>query len=142
MPEEKEPTRYEGVVAIDDGYVLVATVQDSDKAFPPVVVRYRPALPEAVYEYRLAMGRAATGKDVMNAKVAVIHDHVVGWTGVSRRTPTGVDPVAWYGPQGDRLGVLADPNVRRGLGADYLDQMVNLVCGFTPGRWEGETKNS
>lgn len=142
MAGEQDPKRYEGLSAIDDGFVLVATVKDSDGHFPPVVVRYRPALPEAVYEYRLQMGRAATGKDVMNAKVALLHDHVVGWTGVVKRTPTGADPVPWFGPAGDRLGVLADATVRRGLGADYMDQMVNLVCQFTPGRWEEETKNS
>lgn len=142
MASEQDPKRYEGLSAIDDGYVMVATVKNDDGNFPPVVVRYRPALPEAVYEYRLQMARANTGVEVMNAKVAILHSHVVGWSGVTRRSPTGPVPVEWFGPQGDRLGVLADVSVRRGLGADYLDQMVNLVCQFTPGRWEEETKNS
>lgn len=134
MAEDKPPVRFDGLCVIDDGYTLVGVLQDSAGELPKVEVRYRPALPEVLYDYRLK--DRTTGQAQLNAVIEILDSHVESWSGVFRRSPTGPVPVKWA------KGLLAEPAVRRAIGANYIDQMFNLVVGFTPGRWEEELKNS
>ena len=130
-----------GLMVIHDGYTLTGKL--SGEGRPDVEIRYRPALPDALYDYQLARANAKTGEEVLNAQVALLEAHVIGWSGVYRATPTGPVPVPWTRSSGKVPGVLGDPAVLLALTADYLTQMVNYVASYTAGElWEGEIKNS
>jgi len=146
-----EPKRATGLVVIDDGYTLVGECKDADGRRTPLRFKYRPALPEAVYEYRAALMRAraapAAGAEQLNAVVALLDAHVESWEGVYRRGAGGVEVAVPFapgrkGPGGQPVpGSLADPAVRRAVGTDYLDQMVNFVTGYDVGMWEADAGN-
>lgn len=138
-----EPDRYNGLCVIDDGYTLRAEVgATNDPSRPKVTIVYRPALPERVYEYRRQLAEAVSGIDRLNCIVSVLNEHIQSWSGVIRMTPTGKQAVK-FDPGDSRVpGTLGDPAVRRALGVEYLDGMLNYVCGYLTGRWEEDAKNS
>jgi len=132
-----------GLLCIDDGYTLRGTLKDDDGAKPPVEVTYRPALPEDVIDYQMAAAKAGTGAEKLAAQVRLLDAHLVAWSGLARRDALGrTVPVEFVPGRPGKPGTFADPGVRRALGTDYLTQLLNLVAGYTPGRWEADAKNS
>lgn len=139
IPNQAE--RAAGLLVIDDGYTLSGLIRPDRR--PPVRVVYRPALPEAVYEYRMRSARAASGAERLEAVLWLLEAHLDSWDGI-RRPVAGAasSPVPFKpGPAGTQ-SALRDPAVRKALGTEYLDEMVNLVTGYTPGEWEADRKNS
>ncbi len=61
---------------INDGYTLNGKV-DKQGPWETVVFRYRPALPERVYEYTTA--KRDTGKAAMKAATQLLLDQLVSW---------------------------------------------------------------
>jgi hypothetical protein len=75
-------------LAIDDGFTLEAATKDTltgpsgqtlAKGLPVVNYRYRPALPEALAEWRYAMRAATSGKAELDAIAKLLADHLVSW---------------------------------------------------------------
>ena len=67
---------------INDGYTLeAATVPDCDgyTDLPVVHYRYRPAMPDALAEWRFALNRAATGRAEVDATSKLLATHLVSW---------------------------------------------------------------
>lgn len=146
MAAAKEPERYFGTVLMDDGCTLVADIQDADKLRGPMRVWYRPALPETVEDYKLVLGRCTTGLERIAAQCQFINAHLERWQGLSRRNKdaagaTVMEPVEWKKGKSWSDSSLADPSVRRALGVEYLNQLSNLIGGYTPGQWEEDAKN-
>lgn len=132
-----------GIMAIDDGYTLSGCCRDESGVRQPLRFKYRPALPEAVYEYRIQSVAAKSGQDRLSAVLAILAAHVESWDGVYRADPNTRVPVSVpFKAAGDSATALADPAVRRGVGVDYIDQMINHVTGYTAGEWEADAKNS
>jgi hypothetical protein len=105
---------------IHDGYTLDATVRG-------LAVRYRPALPEAVFEYR----RGLRGDAAAEAKATthLLKEHLVGWDAQLR----GGDGVV-------RDADLSAENLRR-LPPPLLEGLVDLVCGYGPAQQAADQKN-
>ena len=69
-------------LALNDGYTLdAATLAESDGAtgLPVVAYRYRPALPDALAEWRFTINRAASGRAEVDATARLLADHLVSW---------------------------------------------------------------
>lgn len=76
-------------LSLSDGYTLPfateAQVVDSITkrilidGLPVVSGQYRPALPDAIADWRFALRRAATGKDEVTASVDHLAAHIVAW---------------------------------------------------------------
>src|SRR5882724_9068530 len=73
-------------LAINDGYTLTASTlpdyTDGNRTWsdlPTVEFIYRPALPEAIYEWQHDDLRAANGKAALDAAAKLIAAHVVKW---------------------------------------------------------------
>jgi hypothetical protein len=132
-PPEKAK-RALGVCVIDDGYTLTATLTGAKGTLG---IKYRPALPEEVYQYRTDLTKAADGVAVLHAKAVFLSAHLDDLTGVVKRTPAGLVPIKYH----PRI-ILEDAGYRRALGAEYIDDAVNAVSQYTPGEWEEDAKNS
>ena len=134
MADDKQPDRDVFVVGgPEDGYTFRGTLKAEGK--PPLGFAYRPALPEKVYQYRMAVRAAETGEQHFAAVATLLGAHVLRWD-VKERGANG-QPV----PLAFSAGALERPEVRRALGTDYLDQMVNYVTGYTAGQWDSDAKN-
>lgn len=132
-PAEKVK-RAMGVCVIDDGYTLTATLTG---AKGELGIKYRPALPEEVFQYRADLAKATTGVEVLHAKAVFLSKNLDDVTGVVKRTPAGLVPIKYH----SRI-ILEDAGYRRALGAEYIDDMVNVVAQYTAGEWEEDAKNS
>ena len=69
-------------LAIDDGYTLEAATKPDFGGMsnlPVVTYRYRPALPDALGEWRYAARLAASGKAEVDATAKLVADHLVSW---------------------------------------------------------------
>jgi hypothetical protein len=75
---------------LDDGYTLRAETKPevvdpatgrviSPWVLPVVKFEYRPALPEALYQYRWKYNRANSGKEQLDALAQFVTDHLVSW---------------------------------------------------------------
>lgn len=93
-------------LSLDDGYTLEAATKDSLTSpvtgqpvvtgLPVVNFRYRPALPDALTEWRYAMRTAASGKAELDATAKLLADHIVSWDvvrGKGEVVPVTVDAV-------------------------------------------------
>lgn len=149
--DQQEPKRAEGLLVIDDGYTLLGECKSDHR--PAVTIRYRPARPEAVHEYRLRFNRATAGADRWAAVLWLLEAHVESWDGVFRRRSISVPggsvtgeavPFWTVGRAGEKgaESALRQPAVQTAVPIEYLDQMVNYVTGYELGRWEADAKNS
>jgi hypothetical protein len=106
-------------LAINDGYTLeAATLSEfSDVAGLPVInFRYRPALPEALAEWRYQVRVAGSGKAEVEATAKLIADHLVSWDVVDAR------------------GAVVEPtsaNIKR-VPEPILDQLVKAIVSWAP----------
>lgn len=132
-PKERETAL---VVGPDDGYTLAATLVPQDARKPRVRVTYRPALPEATMAYRVRVGRSDDPKERLAALLDLLKGHVVAWD--LKQAGANGHPV----PLPFSPAMLDRPAVQRALGMEYLDDMANLVNGYTAGEWEADAKNS
>jgi hypothetical protein len=64
---------------IEDGYTIEATIPGRKGLYGPVTFKYRPALPETVYNYLNQRSRANSGKDAIKAVVELLGKHLVSW---------------------------------------------------------------
>lgn len=124
------------VVGPDDGYNLKATLVPNDPRKPRVTVVYRPALPEGTMAYRVAINKSDDPKDKMKAILDLIKGHVVSWDLKQRAANGHVLPLDFTPAALDR------PGVQKALGMEYLDELANLINGYSAGEWEQDAKNS
>lgn len=61
---------------IHDGYTLEAVIPGDD-GFPGIKFRYRPAMPDALNEWRVA--QRATGRDETTLRTKFVEDHLADW---------------------------------------------------------------
>jgi len=69
-------------LALNDGYTLeAATLHECDgtAGLPVVCFRYRPALPDALAEWRYGLNRATSGRAEVDATARFLADHLVSW---------------------------------------------------------------
>jgi hypothetical protein len=138
-PPQKERERTFALIADgpDDGYTLKGVCEASDPKKGRLVFYYRPALPDAVYEYRSRLfADGAKGIDRLAAVKALLGAHVVSWDMTTRGPGGHVIPLPFT------PAALDQPKVLRALGVEYLDTMANYVTGYTFGEWEADAKNS
>lgn len=121
------------VVAPNDGYTLRAVCQSTDTKKPRLTFCYRPALPEAVYEYQEEASKDP--KSRLSAVQKLLAAHVVSWD-LRIRQPNGeITPLEF------RAKLLEDSRVLLCLGVDYLNTMAAYVQGYLAGDWEEDAKN-
>lgn len=107
---------------IDDGCTLDGQVP-AQGGVPAVSFRYRPALPEAVYEYTRA--QKANGRQELKAVVDLLSAHVISWDVVDAK--------------GDHMPVTAD-TLRR-VPHRVQQRMVDLVTGYGPEQMGADAGN-
>lgn len=73
-------------LSLDDGYTLHAETSPSHTEgerqwdnLPTIAYDYRPALPDAIYEWQAAGIRAITGKEQVDATAKILADHITAW---------------------------------------------------------------
>ncbi|MDB5312656.1 MAG: hypothetical protein JWO38_6858 [Gemmataceae bacterium] len=69
-------------LSLNDGYTLdAATLPEfgGARGFPVVTYRYRPALPDALAEWRYASRMAGSGKAEVDATAKLVAGHLVSW---------------------------------------------------------------
>lgn len=63
---------------ISDGFTLTLVIK-ARGPFADFAVKYRLAMPERIYQWRMDAGRAADGKSRLALDLKLIADHVVQW---------------------------------------------------------------
>lgn len=118
---------------LQDGYTLEGKTLESfgdDTGLPVVEFAYRPAMPEAIYEYRWEAGRAASGKGQLDAIVKLLADHLVKW---DVAFPNGVNVAEAIAPiDAATLKRIPDPILR---------QLGNAVLSWAPEKKVEAAKN-
>lgn len=109
-------------IIIRDGFTMAGAIP-ARGPYPALNFRYRPALPEDVYEFLEA--KKNTGKARLAATVALIHKYLISW-----------DVVDDAGEQ-----VVAKPEVLRVVPQWYLEKIIDRVCGYTVEDESADLKN-
>jgi hypothetical protein len=135
--EEKQPKRVSsGLLVIPDGYTLTADLKT--ETGPVLKVWYRPALPDAVFDYQSAVADAKTGKDRIGLMSDFLDAHMVKWSGLTMINPKGeVAELPW-----SKTIIKSNDGLRRALGTQYLSLLINQVGGYEAAWWEQDEKNS
>jgi hypothetical protein len=107
---------------INDGFTWEDTVPARGR-FPSVTFRYRPALPEDVFDYLHAP--KPTGKDVLRVAARLLAKHLVSWDVTDDK--------------GDAVPVSED--VLRRVPHPVLVKMVDVVTGYGPDAEAADLKN-
>lgn len=123
-------------LAIDDGYTLEASTkatiahpvsgQTLATDLPIVNFRYRPALPEALAEWRYATRGATSGKAELDATATLLADHLVSWDVVDGK--------------GQALPIT--PETVRKVPEPILNQLLEIVTTWAPQQMEHAAGNS
>lgn len=109
---------------LDDGYTLAGETSpvfpvDADEplytGLPVVRVTYRPALPEAIAEYRFKNRRATDGKGEIRAVAEFVAGHLVTWDVTNKGEPVPADAA--------NVARVPDP---------ILTQLFDLVSRWAP----------
>jgi len=113
-------------LVIDDGYTLEGTTEEIvlNKAtgeplfegLPVINFRYRPALPDALAEWRYSRARATSGKAEVEATAKLIADHLVSWDVVDGKGSTAPLSVEFI----------------RKVPEPILDQMIETIATWAP----------
>ncbi len=115
-------------VLILDGFTLTGRFP-AQHGHPSFTFRYRPALPERVFEHYQKLGNSLTSREKIDAIASLLVEHVVDWDVLKQspgRAPEKVDP-------GKPETYFKVPHVA-------LDYMVQSVIGYQA--WEKDGKNS
>ena len=123
-------------LVINDGYTLEGVTTDTvtnpvtgaalASGLPVVAFRYRPALPDALAEWRYAMRTAGSGKAELDATAKLLAEHLVSWDVTDAR---GAEvPVT-------AAGVRKVPEA-------ILNQMLDAVTTWAPEKAAGALGNS
>ncbi len=122
-------------LVLDDGYTLEGKTEESVAnkvtgepmftGLPVINYRYRPALPDALAEWRYALNRATSGKMELDATTKFVSDHLVSWDVADAR--------------GNVIGLTAD--IVRRIPEPILDQLVKAIATWAP-KAEGVAGNS
>ena len=110
---------------VNDGYNFDFTIPGRGP-WLPITGKYRPASPEAVYEYQ----DAGTGKKRMAASVKLL-------------LGPGPVPVLSSWDVVDQAGApvpISEAAIRR-IPAPQLDKLLNIVSGYALEEWEQDAKN-
>jgi hypothetical protein len=111
------------LIPIHDGYTMEAKVQ-LGRGLPPLIVTYRPALADEVYDFLRAP--QATGKEKLKAVTDLLSAHLKSWNAA------------------DETGAAAPVSAEslRRLPHRVLERLVDLVTGYAPsGEAEADAKN-
>jgi hypothetical protein len=125
-------------LSLSDGYTLPfstkAEVADSVTGrvlftgLPVVSGHYRPALPEAIADWRFKMARAATGKDEVAASVEHLLAHITEWDVILDNDPTKKAPL-----DAAFLRIVPEP---------IFNQLLNAVNTWASRHQAADEKNS
>lgn len=108
---------------VADGYTLPGRIPGLANTYPTLRFRYRPALPDAAYDYYEKRRGAEGGKAVRDAVVAFLDKHLVDWDAKDRQT-------------GNALPLT--PESLRTLHYPVLERLVDHVLSFLPALEEDE----
>ena len=103
-------------IIIRDGY----TEEDEFPGkhwIPAFRFKYRPALPQRVYEYLKTA--KPSGKETMRENVALVKEHLISWEVENEK--------------GEMMSVM-DDSVYARLPSVCLDYMVDCICSYGPSR--------
>jgi hypothetical protein len=106
-------------LALNDGYTLeAATLPEFSgiEGLPVIAFRYRPALPEALAEWRYQVRTATSGKAEVEATAKLVADHLVSWDVVDAR------------------GTVLEPTIAsiKRVPEPILDQLVKAIVSWAP----------
>lgn len=107
----------------NDGYTMSGSIP-AFGSLPEVNFRYRPALPDAVYEFLRA--NRGTGKDEMRAVVDLLSKHLVSWDVREKE-------------DGETVPVTAD--YLRRVPHRCQQRMIDLITGYAPDEQGKDVKN-
>jgi hypothetical protein len=108
---------------INDGYVATATVP-ARGPYGSLTLRYRPAMPEDVYEY---LSQPRVGKKALQVNVNLLMKHLVSWDVADNNDDSKTMPVT---PE----------NLKR-MPPSYIDEMVAIVTSYSTIEQEADVKN-
>jgi hypothetical protein len=112
-------------VIIRDGYVLTGLFPGGN-GHPPVSFKYRPAVPEKVYEYQQSVPREPKAR--VEAVIKLLLDHVSSWD------------AEILGKDGKVARAPLDGATLQRTPAPILGFMLDCVCGYEA--WEEDEKKS
>jgi hypothetical protein len=79
---------------IDDGFTIEAAIASKGR-LPQLKYRYRPAMPEAIHEYRFAFNAARDGRGRLQAETKLLVDHLVSWDAADAKGVTAPINAEW-----------------------------------------------
>lgn len=109
-------------IFVGDGFDLDTTLP-AFLGFPAIRFKYRPALPERVYEYLHAC--RGSGSQHFDATVKLLAEHLIEWDATDRN--------------GNRLP--PDERTLRGVAHPVLERLAEYVTSYTPAQREADRKN-
>lgn len=109
---------------INDGYTLSdKTPEGKDgEEIPVIAFEYRPAMPEALYDWQYDSRQAPNGKAILAIDAKFVHEHLVRWDVV---VPDPADP-------NRELPAPLTVESIRALPKPYLDYIINKVATWAP----------
>jgi hypothetical protein len=112
------------LIPINDGYTKTGTFPDGRGGYPAVNFTYRPALPEAVYDYLEAP--KLTGKDRFRATIAMLKAHLRSWD--------------VFDDDGDAVAPMTDEIFKR-TPQRILEYILQKITGWGEDEQEEDAKN-
>ena len=107
---------------INDGYELDAEIPPQN-GYDGFSIRYRPALPEAVFDYYEKMGRSQTGKEKIKIAIDLFKTYIRSWTIIDDKD----------------VGLpVSEENIRK-LPHCHYNILVDLITGYRS--WNADAKN-
>lgn len=106
-------------LVLDDGYTLEGKTEETSgesSGLPIITYRYRPALPDALAEWRYALSRATSGKAQIDASSKLVSEHLVSWDVVDGRG----------------IALPITPDIVRKIGEPILEQIIKTIATWAP----------
>lgn len=121
---------------IHDGYTLTHKIAGDD-GFPGINITYRPAVGDALNEWRMA--QRASGKDETSLRARFVADHLVDWDVTEDanllRKLLGKDLADKYTAvreaiDGEMIKAPIDARIIRALPDKRLNQLFDVIAGY------------
>ena len=127
-------------VLIRDGYTVEDKFRSKLFNLPEVVFKYRPALPEKVFDFMMA--RKETGRDQLRHIAEMLKYHLVSWDIEDDVEEQVLNPDTGVQEKVKRVDVvpISIDNLKR-VPKPILEYIVDAVCGYTPAKAEADEKN-